>query len=252
MTESLEFSDIPRWVWVYRFDDVGIFTGSLNFYVAPHTGLPANCTPLKCNPKAGQAGVWDGTSWTYSPDVRGSTYWDQRGNQFVMMELAALPEWAVTVAPPIAEPGHVLLFTDGKWQQLQDMTGKTFYGAYGHSATVPEPYFVLPKGCTFTPPDTPFDTWDGAQWVTDTQAQADAALQDAAQQRQQIVNQAQQQRQALRAAADQQIGDLTDAIELGMQLDGDADRLTAWKKFRVLVTRIDSAAAPDIEWPVMP
>lgn len=248
-----EFSDNPQFVWIYSFDEKGVFTGTYHYQVPPQSGLPANSTTTPCQPKGGMTGIWDGKKWREVPDLRGVEYWDNHGTPFVVMELLdALPEWAVTVAPPIAEPGHVLLFTDGKWQQLQDMTGKTFYGAYGYSATVPEPYFVLPKDCTFTPPDTPFDTWDGVQWVTDTQAQANAALQDAAQQRQQIVSQAQQQRQALRATADQQISDLTDAIELGMQLDGDADRLTAWKKFRVLVTRIDPAAAPDIDWPVMP
>lgn len=241
MTESFEFSDIPRWVWVYRFDDAGIFTGSLNFYVAPHTGLPANCTPLKCNPKAGQAGVWDGTSWTYIPDVRGSTYWDQRGNQFVMMELAALPEWAVTAAPPAAEPGHAVLHTGDGWQQIEDRSGQTYYTADGRPQAVPDPYFILPSDCTFTPPETPWDQWDGEQWVTDTDAQQRAAVEQAAQTRQQ-----------LRQQADQQIELLNDAAETGMSEEGDDQRLANWKKYRVLLSRVDIGQAPDIPWPALP
>ncbi|QDL33826.1 tail fiber assembly protein [Serratia liquefaciens] len=250
---AFEFSDNPQFVWIYSFDEKGVFTGTYHYQVPPQSGLPANSTTVPCQPKSGMTGVWDGKKWREVPDLRGTAYWDKHGSPFVVIELLKeLPEWAVTVAPPVVEPGQVLLFTDGEWCQLQDMTGKTYYGAYGHSATVPEPYFVLPKGCTFTPPSTPFDTWDGSAWVTDTQAQADAALQDAAQQRQQVVEQAQQQRQTLLEMADQQIRYLADAIELGMQQDGDAERLTAWKKFRVLVVRIDPEAAPDIDWPVMP
>ncbi|HGM5417654.1 TPA: tail fiber assembly protein [Serratia liquefaciens] len=241
MTESFEFSDIPRWVWVYRFDDAGIFTGSLNFYVAPHTGLPANCTPLKCNPKAGQAGVWDGTSWTYIPDVRGSTYWDQRGNQFVMMELAALPEWAVTVAPLAAEPGHAVLYTGDAWQQIEDRTGQTYYTADGRPQAVPDAYFILPPDCTFTPPATPWDQWDGEQWVTNTDAQQRAAVEQAA-----------QTRQRLRQQADQQIELLNDAAETGMSEEGDDQRLANWKKYRVLLSRVDIGQAPDIPWPALP
>lgn len=238
MTESFEFSDIPRWVWVYRFDDAGIFTGSLNFYVAPHTGLPANCTPLKCNPKVGQAGVWDGTRWTYIPDVRGSTYWDQRGNQFVMMELAALPEWAVTVAPPAAEPGHAVLHTGDGWQQIEDRSGQTYYTADGRPQAVPDPYFILPPDCTFTPPPTPWDQWDGEQWVTNTEAQQRAAVEQAAQIRQQ-----------LRQQADQQIELLNDAAEAGISEEGDDQRLASWRKYRVLLSRVDLERPL---WPALP
>ncbi|CAI1157112.1 Caudovirales tail fibre assembly protein [Serratia quinivorans] len=241
MTESSAFSDTPRWVWVYRFDEAGIFTGSLNFYVAPHTGLPANCTPLKCNPKTGQAGVWDGTNWTYISDVRGSTYWDQRGNQFVMMELAALPEWAVTVAPPTAEPGHAVLYTADAWQQIEDRTGQTYYTADGRPQAVPDAYFILPPDCTFTPPVTPWDQWDGEQWVTDTAAQQRAAVEQAAQRRQQ-----------LRQQADQQIELLNDAAEAGISEEGDDQRLANWKKYRVLLSRVDIGQAPDIPWPALP
>ncbi|MBH3015990.1 tail fiber assembly protein [Serratia ureilytica] len=250
---AFEFSDNPQFVWIYSFDEKGVFTGTYHYQVPPQSGLPANSTTVPCQPRRGMTGVWDGKKWREVPDLRGVQYWDKYGKASVIMALTeTLPEDAVTVAPPIADPGHVLLFSEGEWHQLKDMTGETFYGAYGHSATVPEPYFVLPDGCTFTPPGTPFDTWNGSEWVTDTKAQEEAALQEAEQQRQQVVSQAQQQREAMRERADQEISVLEDAIELGMQQDGDTDRLTAWKKFRLLVMRIAPTDAPDIDWPVMP
>lgn len=241
MTDSFDFSDSPRWVWVYRFDDAGIYTGSLNFYVAPHTGLPVNTTPVKCNPKAGQAGIWEGTSWKYVPDVRGSTYWDQRGNQFVMMELAAFPEWAVTEAPPVAEPGHVVFHTGGTWQQIEDRSGQTYYTADGRRQVIPDAYFVLPADCTFIEPASPWDRWNGEQWVTDTDAQQRAAIEQAA-----------QTRQLLRQQADQRIELLNDAAEAGIGEEGDDQRLANWKKYRVLLSRVDIEQAPDIPWPALP
>ncbi|WP_427192634.1 tail fiber assembly protein [Serratia marcescens] len=247
------FSDNPQFVWIYSFDEKGIFTGSYHYQVPPQSGLPANSTTVPCQPKSGMTGVWDGKKWRLVPDLRGVMYWDRHGTSFVVTEwVDALPDWAVETAPPPVEAGHVLLFADGQWQQLQDMTGKTFYGAYGHSETVTEPYFVLPEGCSFTPPGTPFDVWNGSEWVTDEEAQAEAEAKAAQQQRQQMVSQAQQQRQVHLDSADQQIRYLTDAIDLGMQEPGDLERLNDWKRFRVLVSRINPEDAPDIDWPVMP
>lgn len=250
---AFTFSDNPQFMWIYNYDEKGVFTGTYHYKVPPQSGLPANSTMVPCQPKSGMTGVWDGKKWREVPDLRGVEYWDKHGTPFVVLELLdALPEWAITAAPPIAEPGHILLFTDGEWRQLQDMTGKTYYGEYGYSATVPAPYFVLPEGCTFTPPGTLFDIWNGSVWVTDTEAQAAATAQEDARQRQQAVSQAQQQRQAFIEKANEQINCLEDAIELGMQRDGDEDLLVAWKIFRVMAMRIDPEAAPNIDWPVMP
>ncbi|EPO1520873.1 tail fiber assembly protein, partial [Escherichia coli] len=32
----------------------------------------------------------------------------------------------------------------------------------------------------------------------------------------------------------------------------EASLLTAWKKYRVLLNRIDTSTAPDIDWPTIP
>ncbi len=253
MSTTFEFSSNPRFVWIYNFDEKGVFTGTFNYCVPPGTGLPANCTTVPCQPKSGMAGVWDGQKWRTVPDLRGVEYWDSHGTRFIVLELIdALPDWAVTVAPPVPAPGNVLLFKEGAWLELTDQTGVTYYSADGQPHQVPDAWFILPEGYTFIPPGTPFDHWDGTEWVTDTLAQQAAQAQEAAEQQAQALSQAQQQRQALRAQADQQITELEDAIALGMQQDGDAERLTAWKTYRVLLGRVDLQNAPAIDWPVMP
>lgn len=253
MSTAFEFSSNPRFMWIYNFDEKGVFTGSFNYYIPPDTGLPANCTTVPCQLKSGMVGVWDGQKWQSVPDLRGVQYWDNHGTSFIVMDLIdALPDWAITAAPPVPTPGNALLFKDGAWLELTNLTGTTYYSADGLSHQVPDIWFILPEGCTFIPQSTPFDAWNGKEWVTDTQAQQEAQQQEEARQQAQAIDQAKQQRQTLRIHADQQITELEDAIALDMQQDGDTDRLTAWKTYRVLLSRIDTSAAPDIEWPATP
>lgn len=51
--------------------------------------------------------------------------------------------------------------------------------------------------------------------------------------------------------ASEKIQTLTDAAELGMAEDGDAERLTAWKKYRVRLSQLD-ISAPLSDWPATP
>ncbi|MBT1624839.1 tail fiber assembly protein [Klebsiella pneumoniae] len=54
------------------------------------------------------------------------------------------------------------------------------------------------------------------------------------------------------SAAGIAISPLQDAVDLGMATDVETRRLTEWKKYRVLLMRIDTSKAPDIEWPTPP
>jgi hypothetical protein len=48
------------------------------------------------------------------------------------------------------------------------------------------------------------------------------------------------------------VSTLQDAVDLGMATDAEAALLLEWKKYRVLLNRIDTSIAPDIEWPAPP
>jgi hypothetical protein len=45
---------------------------------------------------------------------------------------------------------------------------------------------------------------------------------------------------------------LQDAVELDMATDEEKSRYDAWRKYRVLLTRVDTSLAPDINWPEPP
>jgi hypothetical protein len=57
---------------------------------------------------------------------------------------------------------------------------------------------------------------------------------------------------ALMNAANSALAPLQDAADLNMATDEEKAALTAWKKYRVLLMRIDTSKAPDIEWPEKP
>ncbi|MDI9108866.1 tail fiber assembly protein [Serratia marcescens] len=63
---------------------------------------------------------------------------------------------------------------------------------------------------------------------------------------------ARSQRAALLTAANNAIAPLQDSIDLDMATDDERALLLIWKKYRVLLNRIDTSAAPDIEWPTPP
>ncbi|HAS1123639.1 TPA: tail fiber assembly protein [Enterobacter cloacae] len=59
-------------------------------------------------------------------------------------------------------------------------------------------------------------------------------------------------RQRLLAFAAQSIAPLQDAVDLGISTETEVALLNSWKKYRVLLNRIDTNNAPDLEWPSAP
>ena len=57
---------------------------------------------------------------------------------------------------------------------------------------------------------------------------------------------------SLMAEAGKRISVLQDAVELDMATDEEKGQLTAWKKYRVLLSRVDASISDDIEWPLAP
>lgn len=66
------------------------------------------------------------------------------------------------------------------------------------------------------------------------------------------VEQAEYQRSQLRAKADSEIAWRQDAVDAGIATEEETAALAEWKKYRVLLMRVDTSTAPDIEWPPVP
>lgn len=57
---------------------------------------------------------------------------------------------------------------------------------------------------------------------------------------------------ALMNGANSALAPLQDAVDLDMATDDEKTALAAWKKYRVLLMRVDTSKAPAIEWPMKP
>ena len=67
-----------------------------------------------------------------------------------------------------------------------------------------------------------------------------------------LVAQAEDKRTALMEEANASITPLQDAADLDIATDEEMESLGAWKKYRVLLNRVDTSKVPDIEWPDKP
>lgn len=67
-----------------------------------------------------------------------------------------------------------------------------------------------------------------------------------------LVAQAEYQRSVLRASAESEISWRQDAVDAEIATDEETAKLAAWKKYRVLLMRVDTSTAPAIKWPPLP
>lgn len=100
---------------------------------------------------------------------------------------------------------------------------------------------ALPDSTTPLAPEGDFFKWDGVTWINDPEAQKTAEINDAQLKKNQLDKDAQRIIQLLEYA-----------IETDMQTGVESAQLHAWKKYRVLLNRIDINQASDILWPEMP
>ncbi|MDN2488519.1 tail fiber assembly protein [Kosakonia sacchari] len=70
--------------------------------------------------------------------------------------------------------------------------------------------------------------------------------------KEQLITLAEQKKSSLRATADAETSWRQDAVDAGIATEEESAALIEWQKYRVILMRIDTSKAPDIEWPVLP
>lgn len=83
----------------------------------------------------------------------------------------SLPGECTTVKPPEWVEGTAQVWDGITWLSTPDHRGTTVYSVTNGSPVTVGYLGDIREGFTTTAPATPFDTWDGSQWVTDTSAQ---------------------------------------------------------------------------------
>lgn len=155
------------------------------------------------------------------------------------------PAYSYQIDPPELEAGTAALINrdNNGWERVADHRGATVYSTDTGAPRLWQALGDLPEGYTLQAPSSEFDTWEGEQWVPDEAAIAEAARQVA------------YRKQALASQyATARISTLQDAVDLNMASEAEAAALTAWKVYRVELSRLDiTATAPaDDAWPISP
>ncbi|MGN2381286.1 tail fiber assembly protein [Pseudomonas juntendi] len=155
------------------------------------------------------------------------------------------PAYSYQIDPPEVQEGFAALINrdSNGWQLVADHRGATVYSTETGEPRTWQTLGDLPEGYTLQAPATEFDTWENDQWVPDEAALAEAARQ-AAYRKQALANQ----------YATARISMLQDAVDLNMASEIEAAALTAWKVYRVELSRLDiTTTAPDEDdWPASP
>lgn len=165
-----------------------------------------------------------------------------KGDGFIPAH-TGLPAYCTDIAPPDAPDGFVAVFDGqtGKWALAEDHRGKTVYDIHTGEAIEINTLGNLPDDVVSVAPDGVYVKWDGKAWVHDAGAEKNA-----------LVAQATQQKENLLALAASKIAPLQDAVDLGIATEKESALSIEWKKYRVLINRINTDDAPDINWPEAP
>ncbi|ECE6994742.1 tail fiber assembly protein [Salmonella enterica subsp. enterica] len=151
-----------------------------------------------------------------------------------------LPANCTDVSPPEIPASHIAVFDAEAeiWSLKEDHRGETVYDiATGNQVYISDPG-PLPENVTSVSPDGKYQKWDGKAWVKDEAAEAAARLREA-----------EGTKSRLLLMASGKIAPLQDAVDLDEATDKEKASLLAWRKYRVLVNRVDTTN-PD--WPYVP
>ncbi|WET41723.1 tail fiber assembly protein [Citrobacter enshiensis] len=154
-----------------------------------------------------------------------------------------IPASSCTDAPVDEKDGFAICRTvslDG-WEYVTDHRGETVYDKQTSQPVEITSLGDYPGNVTTVVPSTPYDRWNGSAWVTDKTEKTAAEIAGA-----------NATKAALIKNASVKIVPLQDAVELDMATDEEKSRYDAWRKYRVLLTRVDTSQAPDISWPEPP
>ncbi|EBS4306946.1 tail fiber assembly protein [Salmonella enterica subsp. enterica] len=151
-----------------------------------------------------------------------------------------LPANCTDIAPPDIPSSHIAVFDaeTQTWSLQEDHRGETVYDTTtGNQVYISDPG-PLPESVTSVSPDGEYQKWDGKAWVKDEAAEKAAQL-----------RLAEETKNRLLQMASGKIAPLQDAVDLYIATDDEKAQLAEWKKYRVLVNRVDTSRPI---WPEIP
>ena len=186
------------------------------------------------------SGLTISTGWVvvYNVDAKGEFL--QATYQYLPIGVG-LPANAYLEAPQSVKNNQAIIHDGQQWTYPKDLRGTKIYSIETGGETILQEVGEIPDGFTELKPTSEFDSWDGKKWQFDKNKQ-----------HQYEVNQASIKKNQLLSEAASQLSYLQDAIDSQIASEQETQLLVEWKKYRVLVNRIDIELAPNIEWPNQP
>ena len=186
------------------------------------------------------SGLTISAGWTviYNVDAKGEFL--QATYQYLPIGVG-LPANAYLEAPQSVKDNQAIIHDGQQWIYPKDLRGTKIYSIETGGETILQEVGEIPDGFTELKPTSEFDSWDGKKWQFDKNKQ-----------HQYEVNQALTKKNQFLAEAASQLSYLQDAVDSQIASEQEAQLLVEWKKYRVLINRIDIELAPNIEWPNQP
>jgi hypothetical protein len=138
------------------------------------------------------------------------------------------PDNALRIAPSFKE-GYWPCEQNSKWILIEDNRNKTVYNIDTKESSTVDYLGKIKDGFTLLEPFE-FCKWSGKKWILDEDAKNEHLIK---------TNQA--LKIALINEANEKIAILQDIIDLDMQESDEEAQLKQWKKYRILVTRVDAS-----------
>jgi len=154
-----------------------------------------------------------------------------------------IPANSCTDEPVDEKAGFAICRTvsfDG-WDYVIDHRGESVYDTETGQSVEITGLGDYPDNVTTIEPLTPYDRWNGSEWVTDADAQKSGQ-----------VAAAEQKKASLLAEAQSTISLWQTELQLGIISDDDKASLITWMKYIQALNAVDTSTAPDIEWPLKP
>jgi len=146
-------------------------------------------------------------------------------------------------APGLFREGHAICRASNfhHWEYIPDHRGETVYSCKtGEPLQITQPG-DYPEHFTVLKPSSSYDIWNGTTWVTDNVAMKN----------QQIVK-AEKTKSELLSNAKSIISEWQSELQLGVIDEKDRASLTSWLAYIKEVKSVDTSAAPEIVWPMLP
>lgn len=160
-------------------------------------------------------------------------------DKYLILKGSGLPANSTEIPPNAHKAGFSQIFDGNNWEYVSDYRGETAYNTTTKSPVIITQIGDIPVDLTLLEPFE-FCKWNGKEWVLDENQKNTAIIQK----NESIKN-------LLLATSNEKIAILQDIIDLDMCESNEDEQLKQWKKYRILVIRVDTNQI-NVKWPEQP